>query len=130
MFLAVLGDYIRWHYRDALFHYLRLLRTAWWFIVSYFSMPILIRTLFKPYRKMGESDTKTWQAWLDTSIMNSLSRIVGFSVRVVLLGAGFVSLCLITILGIVGYFVWLIAPLLPASLVFFGTSLIIITLSV
>ncbi len=125
MFFSVYLDYVRWHYSEALFHYVRLLKTAWWFVTAFFSMSQLWKTLFKPYRRMGESDGSTWEAVITTLVINCLSRIVGFCIRITLLGIGFISLSLLTVAGIFGYFFWLVLPFLPATCVFIGTLLLL-----
>ncbi len=125
MFFSVYLDYVRWHYSEALFHYVRLLKTAWWFVTAFFSMPLLWKTLFKPYRRMGESADSTWEAVIATLVINSLSRIVGFCIRIIILGIGFMSLSLLTVAGIFGYFFWLVLPFLPATCVFIGTILLL-----
>ncbi len=125
MFFSLVFEYARWHYGDALVSYIRILKNFWWFVVSYFSMPLLFTTLFVPYKRMTEEPAEGLSSWLEASVMNSLSRLVGFLVRLFLLGVGFVTLCILTIGGMFVYGIWLILPLLPTVLLITGLLLII-----
>ncbi len=124
MFFSLLFEYGRWHYSDALVSYIRILKNFWWFVVAYFSLPLLLKTLFVPYRRMTELKGNNLSSWLEASVMNTLSRIVGFVIRTILLLSGFVVLCGLTIGGIFGYGLWLALPLIPSALMIGGTLLI------
>jgi hypothetical protein len=125
MFFSLLVEYGRWHYGDALISYVRILKNFWWFVVAYFSMPLLLTTLFVPYKRMTEERGSGLSSWLEASVMNSLSRFVGFLVRLFLLFVGFLTLCLLTVGGIFGYGFWLILPIMPSLLILTGLLLII-----
>jgi hypothetical protein len=128
MFFGLFFEYTRWHYSRALISYVRILKNFWWFTVAYFSMPLLFKTLFVPYKRMTEIPERTISSWLEAQVINTLSRLVGLCVRVFLLGVGFLALCFLTIGGIGGYAVWLIAPILSTLLATYGGLLIIISL--
>ncbi len=125
MFFSLLA-YAQWHYTDALLLYIRILKNFWWFVVAYFSMPLLFKTLFVPYKRMIEERDGTMSSWLEASVINTLSRLVGFLIRLSLLIIGFLTLVFLTIGGITGYAVWLILPIIPSVLLLVG-SLIIAT---
>jgi hypothetical protein len=128
MFFGLFFEYTRWHYSRALISYVRILKNFWWFTVAYFSMPLLFKTLFVPYKRMTEIPERTIGSWLEAQVINTLSRLVGLCVRVFLLGVGFLALCFLTVGGIGGYAVWLIAPILSTLLATYGGLLIIISL--
>jgi hypothetical protein len=116
MFFALLVDYVRWHYGEALVHYLRLLKTLWWFVTAYFSVPLLLVTLFSPYKRLYEPHRRgeSIGTHLEHLVINTLSRCIGFVVRLCLIVAAGILLVTITIGGICGYGLWLIAPAIPA----------------
>ncbi|MFN3693235.1 MAG: hypothetical protein ACK4SL_04055 [Candidatus Paceibacteria bacterium] len=128
MFFGLFFEYTRWHYSRALISYVRILKNFWWFTVAYFSMPLLFKTLFVPYKRMTETPERTISSWLEAQVINTLSRLVGFCVRLFLLACGFLALCFLTIGGILGYAVWLIAPILSTLLATYGGLLIIANL--
>lgn len=123
MFFSLLA-YAQWHYTDALLLYIRILKNFWWFVVAYFSMPLLFKTLFVPYKRMIEERDGTMSSWLEASVINTLSRLVGFLIRLSLLIIGFLTLVFLTIGGITGYAVWLILPIIPSVLLLVGSLMI------
>jgi hypothetical protein len=123
MFFSLLA-YAQWHYTDALLLYIRILKNFWWFVVAYFSMPLLFKTLFVPYKRMIEERDGTMSSWLEASVINTLSRLVGFLIRLSLLIIGFLTLVFLTIGGITGYAVWLILPIIPSILLLVGSLMI------
>lgn len=125
MFFSFLLEYGRWHYGDALVSYIRILKNFWWFVVSYFSLPLLLKTLFVPYKRMTEERGSSVSSWLEAGVINTLSRAVGLIVRVALLLTGFVVLCILTVGGIIGYGLWLLFPLVPSALMIIGAILLL-----
>jgi len=80
-----------------------------------FSVPILIRTLFAPWRRIGGLGGKTIGDKLRSSLDNLISRFVGFTTRcLVLIAAGLIML-LATIFSILLAIVW---PLVPVLIVY------------
>jgi hypothetical protein len=79
-----------------------------------FSAPILIRTMFAPWRRIvshpGSGIGNHFQAMID----NLVSRVVGFSVRLLTLVLVAVTVTLLAIVGGVGLILW---PLLPVGCV-------------
>ena len=80
-----------------------------------FSAPILLRTLFAPWRRIisypGAGLGNHFQALID----NFISRVVGFSVRLLTLFAVAITTTLLGIAGCIGLVLW---PLLPFGCVF------------
>ncbi len=112
MFFGLFYEYARWHYSGALIGYIRILKNFWWFIVAYFSIPLLFKTLFVPYKRMTETAKPTVSSWLEARVINTLSRLVGLVVRLLLLTCGFLVLCTLTLVGMLGYFLWIGLPVL------------------
>ncbi|MFM2340050.1 MAG: hypothetical protein RLZZ360_686 [Candidatus Parcubacteria bacterium] len=128
MFFGLMGEYYRWHYTNALIVYLRILKNFWWFIVAYFSIPLLIKTLFVPYKRMTESSTRTISSWLEARVMNTLSRLVGLLVRSCLLITGLISLGALIGIGVCGYMIWLGLPILTILLGIYGGVVLMVAL--
>lgn len=79
-----------------------------------FSVPILVRTLFAPWRRIVSYSSAGLDARLRAMADNLVSRLVGFSVRsLVLLTAG-VLLAGCAVLAVIQLIVW---PLLPVAVV-------------
>lgn len=87
----------------------RLVRTS-----HLFSLPILIRTLFAPWRRIMTYPGAGMQAHIRAATDNLVSRVVGFVVRIlVLIAAGLILSCML-VLAVVELIVW---PLIPLAVV-------------
>lgn len=80
-----------------------------------FSLPVLLRTLFEPWRRIvtpsGRSLDEKFRAMLD----NLVSRTVGFFVRIFALLAAAVLLVIAVVIGAIMSIAW---PLIPILIVF------------
>lgn len=79
-----------------------------------FSIGLLVRTLFNPFRQIsadegGNSLAEKIQALFD----RSLSRIIGFVVRTFTIIAGLIVMSVQIIFGVLVLIFWLIIPILP-----------------
>ncbi len=86
-------------------------------ILKFFSVPILLKTLFSPWKRMSVTNRRpgiSLQASIDEMTFNLTSRVVGFLVRFWLIIASVVVFFLAAISGIIGLIVWLLFP--PLSL--------------
>lgn len=95
-------------------------RMAMWFEV--FSIDILLRTLFAPWKQIV-TVTHTDQALPDkfrAMVDNIISRLVGFSIRSIVMTIGLFVVCGVTIASVAFAMVWPLLPLLPALLIVFG----------
>ncbi len=127
--LRVFGRYLVWHYTRALADIFRLGRDFLWFFYHFFSIPIIARTLFAPWRRLGESYGHKLDpgAFLGTFIVNTLMRLVGFVIRIVFLVFGFGVLVLIFGLWILSLILWLVLPFAILALLWFSLFLIFFT---
>ena len=113
--------YFFWHYTLAWKDFLRVVNNVLWFIANYFSIALLGKTLFSPWRRLVEHGGKgTGQSYLAAFILNFISRFIGFLVRSVTISFGMLSLALTIFIGIILAFAWLILPLIIPVLLFSG----------
>ena len=89
-----------------------------WFarVADFFSMDSLIRTLFKPYRQIsaGTSASGALDLKFQMFIDRTISRLIGFVSRLILLLAGCVIIVVGGLLGLILTILWPVIPLLPA----------------
>lgn len=107
-----LAAYIGWHYSAALAEWTRIARDIAWFISNYFSIALLFRTLFMPFRRLDATENSGFFDWFITS---TLMRVVGILVRIPVLLIGVLLWLLWWILYGIIVLVWIA---LPAILVF------------
>jgi hypothetical protein len=79
-----------------------------------FSVPILIRTLFAPWRRIITYPGATIDAKLRAAGDNMVSRVVGFSVRSMVLFSAGVMLVLVAAVAALQLIIW---PLIPVAVV-------------
>ncbi|MEK7552674.1 MAG: hypothetical protein AAB505_01030 [Patescibacteria group bacterium] len=110
----LIKDYFFWHYGAALGAGWRIYGNLLWFLFHFFSVSLLLRTLFSPWRRLAEPYTKGFAPTklVETLIVNVLMRLVGLLIRLVLISFAVVVLALAVALGPVGLIVWLISPAL------------------
>ena len=123
--LPTLGDYIAWHYTKAI----RDMYIAWgnmtWAVLHFFSVPLLLRTFFSPWKRMEESGGSGGiEGFFESVVVNLLSRIVGVFVRFWLILLGLLALIGMVIGIIVVTVVWLLAPFIGIGATVFGFATI------
>jgi hypothetical protein len=108
LFLA----YVKWHYGRGLKELFGVAQNFLWFIANFFSFKLLLKTLFAPWKRLGERYEGGFDfgAFASTFIINSLMRIVGFITKIVVLFVGFASYILIFIFSFFVFIIWVFAP--------------------
>lgn len=82
--------------------------------LDYFSIDILLRTLFSPYRQISAGQVSgplavKWRAFVDRTI----SRIIGAIVRTMIILIGSFTIVFYALLGVFVLLLWACLPLLP-----------------
>ncbi len=82
---------------------------------DYFSIDLLLRTLFSPFRQISAGSVQgpigvQLQAWFDQLI----SRVIGSFVRTLTIFIGIITLAFVVVFGVVSIVTWALVPLLPA----------------
>jgi len=82
------------------------------FGLDYFSIPLLLKTLFSPWRRYNWVYPKNFdiKEFFNTLISNVFSRILGAICRVVLIVIGTAAQLFILVAGVVAIFLWLLIP--------------------
>ena len=92
-------------------------------IYDYFSLDLLLRTLFSPFRQISAGSVRgpigvQLRAMLD----NLISRVIGAVVRTIVIIVGTITLLISCFLGLLRIVVWPLIPLLPVVFVIFAIS--------
>ena len=82
--------------------------------VDYFSINLLLKTLFSPFRQISAGKVNgpiglKWRAFIDRTI----SRIIGAFIRIVIIIIGCVTIAIYCVLGVITMAVWALVPLFP-----------------
>lgn len=121
LFLA----YFTWHYSRAYRDTLATWFNFAWFITHFFSIPLLVRTLLSPWKRMTERPQKhNVQAVFESVIVNLLSRLVGFIIRATLILFGVLSLIVHSFGLVLFMVVWTFLPILSVAAIVTGLFLL------
>ena len=119
--IQVLWFYILWHYTKAWHDLLRVISNYLWFIGNYFSISLLLRTLFSPWRRLSIKGGKGQQdSFFGALLINTLMRVVGFIFRIITILAGAFVLLFAVILSVFLIALWLVLPIFVFFLFFGG----------
>ena len=125
-FISLLPSYIAWHYGEALRDGLRVWTNFLWFLSNFFSLSLLSRTLFAPWKRIQESRGKlSLENIAEMLVTNTIMRLVGALLRSVIIIIGGLAVLVTFWIGILFYIVWLLLPALLFVSLFYGVSLII-----
>lgn len=108
--------YLLWHYTVAWVDLVRLCQNFCWFLWHFFSIGILFRTLFSPWRRLHEGKSKDAAGVLGSVIMNLMLRAVGLGARLVTILFGLVTIILLSACFIVLLLIWPFLPLVVVAL--------------
>lgn len=119
-------EYLAWHFSEGVHEYLTAWRNMHWFLYHFFSVSVLLKTLFQPFHRMQETYSRGFDPglMLETFIVNTMMRIIGFFIRSVFLLGALVSQIAMAVIGIVFLFVFVASPVLVPILLVLSISLI------
>lgn len=111
---SIFVAYFYWHYSQGLRELFGVLGNFLWFITNFFSFSLLLKTLFAPWKRMGESYGRGLDInrILSTFVVNSLMRLVGFVIKFFVLLVGLIAYVVVTVFGLIALVVWLGFPVL------------------
>jgi hypothetical protein len=106
--------YVKWHYNQGLREFFKITQNFLWFVVHFFSFKLLFKTLFAPWKRLGEhySGGLDLEAFASTLIVNILMRAVGFSTKVLVLFIGLVSYLVVAVFAFFVFVIWVLMPLI------------------
>jgi hypothetical protein len=116
--IMIVPQYIRWHYSRAIADYWRLTATLLWFFFYFFSIGLLLRTLFAPWRRLDEDGG----IWFERVIVNTLMRGVGAIMRTIVILFGLIVLIGTGFLSLLFFIIWLLLPLFVLALLVQGIA--------
>lgn len=107
-------EILTWWYRSGWMQVAKNAEQRFLKVSHMFSVPILIRTLFAPWRRIITYPGATIDARFKAMGDNLVSRLVGFSVRAMVLLAAAVMLGFTALLALVQLVLW---PLIPPAVI-------------
>ncbi|OJI09398.1 MAG: hypothetical protein COV08_01210 [Candidatus Vogelbacteria bacterium CG10_big_fil_rev_8_21_14_0_10_49_38] len=128
-FLSVVARYFIWHYGQALIQFSRIYWRLTFFLFNFFSVPVLVRSLFAPWRRLGEAYPTAGidlVAIASTFIVNVIMRLVGVILRTIMIAFGSTATLIFALLYPVIFLIWLLLPAGIILLVLLGVGLLFV----
>jgi hypothetical protein len=124
--LLLTESYFAWHYGRAFWDMFHIWVNFLWFVFNFFSVSALIETFFDPWKRMGESYPKGLDiaGTVSTFVVNTLMRVVGIMVRLIVLCIGLAFAAVIFAAGIIIGILWALMPIVFVALVILSLHLI------
>ena len=119
-------QYLEWYFVDRTLRILKLWKSSILSYFNYFSISILIKTFFSPWKGISEGYGKgiDFKRYIEAFTLNTMSRIIGMITRIIFLTIAFFVEILIIIGGFFALIFWLVAPLLIFLSIYYGFSII------
>jgi hypothetical protein len=82
------------------------------FALNYFSLPILLKSLFSPWRRYRWNYPRGFDVgeFFSTLVSNVFSRLIGALVRIVLIVAGIAFQIFVIFVGLIIFLLWILVP--------------------
>ncbi|MCK4473670.1 hypothetical protein KAU40_00145 [Candidatus Parcubacteria bacterium] len=95
------------------------------FNLNYFSIPLLLRTFFSPWRKYKWSYGKGFDfaKYIEVFFSNFISRVIGAILRTFLIIIGIIIEIFIIFIGAFVFLAWLILPMLLIFGIYYGCKI-------
>ena len=116
----LIAAFLQWWYgpgwRDASYRLTNRLKMTY----LSFSVPILLRTMFAPWRRIMTPPGKSLEQKMHALVDNIVSRCVGFAVRLLALFAALLIMLFYAVIGGVLLILWPVLPILGPALIVGG----------
>jgi hypothetical protein len=118
----LLVEFFSWWYTRGFLELARKLGKTLRGIWQTFSVPLLLKTLFAPWKRItteaGKSLQEHSRAWID----NAVSRLVGFTIRIFVIIAALASIVVVGLIGVCLIIAW---PFVPPAIVYFMARMVV-----
>lgn len=114
--MLLVTELLKWWYTAGLRQRLKKTSVRLDGTIDYFSMDLLLKTLFSPFRQISAGKVDgSLEVKMRALIDRVFSRLIGAFIRLLLLVVGGITIALQVILALVVILLWLLVPLLPVA---------------
>ena len=127
IFITLTRNYFQWHYTLAFVDIFHIWRNITTFLFNFFSIQILVKTFFSPWRRLhADRETEGFDLidLLSTSFVNLTMRIVGALMRSMLIVIGLCAVTAAIVGGIIFFVFWILTPIIIVLLCAAGIHLL------
>lgn len=110
----ILVDWLNWHFFEMPAFLTKVWKNYLDFATNYFSVPLLLKTFFSPWKRYLWAYPKGLDFWeiFSTFVSNFFSRIIGAIIRIFLIIAGFAFQIFVLLSGFIILAFWIFMPVL------------------
>ncbi len=125
--ITIILGYLGWHYSGAISALTNIWKNFLFFVFEFFSIRLLFRNFFDPWKKMADSYPKSFdlKKYFYAFIANLIVRTVGIIMRTALIIIGIICYLLTAILYPITLIGWLLLPIITVLILIIGILLII-----
>ena len=118
--------WIQWNFLDAPKEILKAWKNFLLFNLNYFSIPILLKTLFSPWRRYAWSYGRGFdiKVYFEAAMSNLISRSIGLIIRVFLIFIGSAIEMFIVLGGALVFLSWILLPFLLVGGLILGIKIL------
>lgn len=122
----ILTTWFYWHFYETPKVLLQVWRNFVLFSMNFFSTPLLLKTLFSPWRRYKWNYPRSFDIgkYLETIISNLFSRLMGAICRIFLIIIGTIFQIFVVIAGAILFLGWLVLPILLLAGLLFALNII------
>ena len=108
----ILISWILWQFFEMPKFLLKVWANYFVFASNLFSLPLLLKTFFAPWRKYRWTYPKGFNIgeFFNTLVSNTISRVLGAIMRIILILTGIICQVLVAVFGFIIFLGWLISP--------------------
>lgn len=123
--LILSWQYLQWHYSRAFAEMFRIIGRAYWFVWHFFSVGILLRSFFEPWKRLGEEKGEkfVFEQWLQATVINTLMRLIGMTLRTMILLFAVAVFAFTTLVVALFVSLWCVLPFVILALFVRGIQL-------
>lgn len=122
----ILFQWFSWHFSEMPKEIVRIWKTFLRFNLEYFSIKLLIKTLFYPWRRYEVSYGRGFdiKRFFESFFSNLIFRILGAIVRTILIFIGLLLQIFIIFIGVIIFILWLFLPLFLILGLYYGFKIL------
>ena len=123
--MNIFFQWLSWQFFEMPQNVLRTWRNFLLFNLNYFSIPLLLRTFFSPWRRYKWSYGKGFDfaKYVEVFFSNFISRVIGAILRTFLIMSGLIIEIFIIFIGAFILLAWLILPMLLIFGIYYGCKI-------
>ena len=113
-------SFFSWWYGQGLARLVRAIQRRVQQLADMFSVAILLRTLFSPWRRIITYPGAGLEAHVRAMLDNMVSRFIGFFVRVIVLLSAAVLFAVLMVVSVLQIILWPLLPVIAVGLIIWG----------